>query len=262
MRRRPGAAASGRLPGPVPARRGSRDGRGGTGLFDRRAAEYDAWFDSPRGRGLFASEVAALRTLMEDVRPPCLEVGVGTGRFAHALGVTYGVDPAAGALRLARARGIRVAQATGQVLPFPDRTFGGVLIVATLCFAAEPQRLLREAARVAQPGGSVVVGDIPADSPWGRLYLGLGARGHRFYSHAAFYTVAEIEAMLAVAGLRVVAAVSTLRRPPVTEGAPEMRAAFGAGSADQAESPAEEVVPGIVEGAGFVGLLARRVSRL
>ena len=58
-------------------------------LFDREAARYDAWFDSPEGRVLFSAEVAAVRRLVNGLPGPVLEVGVGTGRFAQALGVPY-----------------------------------------------------------------------------------------------------------------------------------------------------------------------------
>jgi ubiquinone/menaquinone biosynthesis C-methylase UbiE len=127
-------------------------------------------FDSPEGRVLFENEVAAVRLLWHDGFRPALEVGVGTGRFAQALGVGLGVDPAAGALRLAEGRGVEVKQARGEALPFPEAAFGGVLMIATLCFADNPSGLLREAARVLRPEGRLLIGDIPGDSPWGDFY--------------------------------------------------------------------------------------------
>lgn len=58
-----------------------------TDIFDTEAERYDAWFDSPAGRVLFENELAAIRLLWRDEFRPALEVGVGTGRFAQALGV-------------------------------------------------------------------------------------------------------------------------------------------------------------------------------
>jgi ubiquinone/menaquinone biosynthesis C-methylase UbiE len=72
---------------------------------------------------LFSNELAAVKLLWRDEFHAALEVGVGTGRFAEALGMEYGLDPAAGALRLAAARGIRVTQGNGESLPWPDDTF-------------------------------------------------------------------------------------------------------------------------------------------
>jgi hypothetical protein len=52
-------------------------------VFDLQAATYDAWYDSPRGRAIVAEERAALAPLLGDLPRPWLEVGTGTGRFAH-----------------------------------------------------------------------------------------------------------------------------------------------------------------------------------
>ena len=82
-------------------------------IFDTEAERYDAWFDTPHGRVLFENELAAIRSLWRDEFQPALEIGVGTGRFAAALGIEHGVDPAAGALRLATARRIKVEHARG-----------------------------------------------------------------------------------------------------------------------------------------------------
>ncbi len=53
-------------------------------VFDERAAEYDAWFE---GSLLFAIEREALQELATPLLGPKLEIGVGPGRFAEALGV-------------------------------------------------------------------------------------------------------------------------------------------------------------------------------
>jgi ubiquinone/menaquinone biosynthesis C-methylase UbiE len=86
-------------------------------LSDHEAARYDAWFDSPQGQVLFRAEVEAIRRLVKGLPGPWLEVGVGTGRFAQALGIPYGVDPAWSVLLLARRRGIHVVQGRGEALP-------------------------------------------------------------------------------------------------------------------------------------------------
>lgn len=209
-------------------------------IFDRDAARYDAWFDSADGRLLFESELAAVRLLWRAEFRPALEVGVGTGRFAAALGVEQGVDPAPGALRLAAGRGVRVTEAGGEALPFPDGVFGGVLMIVTLCFARDPAALFREAARVLRADGRLLVGEIPADSPWGLDYLRKKAAGHPFYRHAWFHTTAEVRCMIADAGLEVEGVSSTLGQPP--------------------GGPARREVPqlGIASDAGFVCLLARK----
>ena len=70
-------------------------------IFDAEAERYGAWFDSLKGRVLFENELAAVRLLRCSDFRPALEVGLGTARFAQAIGLEFGIDPAAGALRLA-----------------------------------------------------------------------------------------------------------------------------------------------------------------
>lgn len=182
-------------------------------VFDREADRYDAWFDSPEGRVLFQSEVAAVGLLLKGVPGPVLEVGVGTGRFAEALRIPYGIDPALGVLKLARRRGIRVVQARGEALPFSDRTFGGVLLVVTLCFAS-PRPLLQEAKRVLRPDGGLVVADILRDSPWGRWYFEKKRASHPFYRHAIFYAMQELEGFLTGAGFALAGVTSAITQKP------------------------------------------------
>jgi ubiquinone/menaquinone biosynthesis C-methylase UbiE len=210
--------------------------------FDDAVIRYDGWFDSPKGRVLFENELAAIRLLWRDGFRPALEVGVGTGRFAEALGVEWGVDPARQALRLAEERGIQVRHAWGEALPFADATFGCVLIVTTLCFTEDPDAILGEAARVLRPDGHLLIADIPADSAWGRYYLRKKTHGHPVYRYARFFTGEEITGIARRAGLSPVAFSSTLIKSKPERPEPEAAQA------------------GWIEGAGFICVLCDRAE--
>ena len=60
--------------------------------FDELASEYDAWFEE-EGKLIFAIEVRAFQEILPYLPKPWLEIGVGSGRFAQALGIETGIDP-------------------------------------------------------------------------------------------------------------------------------------------------------------------------
>jgi ubiquinone/menaquinone biosynthesis C-methylase UbiE len=183
-------------------------------IFDLYAEKYDSWYDSGGGKPLYESELQCLKTLTEDCRPPVLEVGVGTGRFAQWLPGTIGIDPAYNVLRFAQRRGVRVALAMGEMLPFKDKTFGCVLLIVTLCFVQSPLYVLKEAKRVLKRNGSIIMGFVPKDSPWGEFYQEKKKMGHPFYSHAIFYSRKDLEKMLCKCEMRISKIRSTLLQRP------------------------------------------------
>ena len=200
--------------------------------FDKYADDYDQWFDSPGGRSIFLDEVSCLRELIPEVKGHWLEIGVGTGRFAEALGIQEGVDPSEAVLQLAANRGVRTCRACGEALPYPDRTFDGLLMVMTICFLSDPQQTLRECFRVLRNDGCLIVGFVPADSLWGRVYARKAREGHPFYSAARFYTREEVVHSAREAGFVLATARScSFRSPgePDSRSSPQQGTAAGAG---------------------------------
>ena len=203
-------------------------------LFDTIASDYDAWYDQPVGRVILAGELDCLRRLDGTCHGRWLEVGVGSGRFAAGLGIGEGIDPAANMLQIAARRGVRTHLGTADNLPFPDGSFDGVLLALTLCFIEDPAAALRECRRVLAEKGVLLVGIVPADSPWGRLYARKKAEGHRIYTSATFRTVQETVDLIEAAGFRLRNAASTFlwdpdepaESPPRVEDGADPRADF------------------------------------
>jgi len=186
-------------------------------MLSEAADAYDAWYETTRGKALLATEIEALRPLIEALPQPRIEVGVGTGRFAEALGARFGLDPSWDALHLARQRGISVAAGVGEAAPFVSGRFGTVLMAFTLCFLAEPAAAFLEVRRLLAEDGGLVVGFLPRGTPWADLYALRGRQGHPIYRHARFQTITEVEELLTKSGLRVTARRSTLRQRPGLE---------------------------------------------
>jgi ubiquinone/menaquinone biosynthesis C-methylase UbiE len=209
-------------------------------VFNRLAKEYDAWYDSEKGMPLYESEVLCLRPLVSELQPKLLEIGVGTGRFASRFPGVIGIDPALGALRIASMRGVPTVLGVGEKLPFKEESFGGILVILTLCFVDDPMKVLRESRRVLCEDGGLILGTVPKDSDWGSFYLDKKKEGNPFFEKATFYTMKELEKMLKKAGFRIKKIRSTLLQRP--------------GEKSVVEEPSDTYE----KTAGFVCLLSRK----
>jgi len=182
-------------------------------VFDELADQYDAWFDE-QGKIVFDIEVRALKSILADLPKPWLEIGVGSGRFAQALGIEHGVDPSIRLLEMARRRGINAFLGNGEKSLFDEGTFGTVFLIVTLCFLGSPLEVLREVNRILMPDGKIVLGLVLSESPWGKLYQQKKGEGHDFYRYATFYRCNEVVKLLVQAGFMTEKIVSTLFQKP------------------------------------------------
>jgi len=207
--------------------------------FDSLATAYDAWFEE-EGKLVFATEVKALREVLLLLPKPWIEVGVGSGRFAQALGIETGIDPSIRLLEIARSRGITVFQARGEEQFFNAGSFGTVFLIVTLCFLDSSIAVLQEARRILKSEGMVVLGLVLQESPWGKFYRLKKVEGHRFYKYATFYSYKEVERLLAQSGFTIEKVISTLFQKP--------------GEVKEVEAPAE----GLSVEAGFTIIVASK----
>jgi SAM-dependent methyltransferase len=145
---------------------------------------------------------------------PWLEIGVGSGRFAHALGIETGVDPSINLVKMARQRGVNAFQGRGEQGIFDKGSFGTVFLIVTVCFLDSPLVVLKEASRILAPGGKIVLGLVLKESPWGRFYQQKKDEGHRFYKYATFYSYDEVVSIMTQAGFLNGRIISTLFQRP------------------------------------------------
>jgi len=207
--------------------------------FDILASAYDAWFEE-EGKLVFDIEVRAFQEILHTLPKPWLEVGVGSGRFARALGIETGIDPSVKLLEMAKKRGITGFLGKGEEKFFDAETFGTVFLIVTLCFVDSPLAVLQEAHRILKTEGKIVLGLVLRESPWGQFYLSKKKEGHRFYKYATFYSYQEVLEFLNRSGFTLEKVLSTLFQSPL--------------EATKMEFPREQFSPD----AGFTIVVARK----
>lgn len=207
--------------------------------FDLYGEDYDRWFDTD-GRIIFKNEVRLLKETGIHKKHPSIEIGSGSGRFTKALSIDFAVEPSKTLRRISIKNGVIPIASRGENIPFDDGVFKAAFLIVTLCFVENPEKILEETHRILGEDGFLVLGLVLRDSPWGRYYLEKKEKGHRFYSHAVFYTFNEVHTMLQRSGFDVVDVYSTLlSSPPYAK----------------EESP----IHGFLENAGFTGIVASKI---
>lgn len=190
----------------------------GPGTYARwRASELGAVTERVERRLLFelAGDVAG-----RDV----LDVGCGDGDLALALWArgarVSGIDVSAAMIEAARARAraqgadIALCRAEAEKLPFASGSFDLVSAVTVLCFVADAEAAVREAARVLRPGGRLILADLGRWSPWAarrRVRAWLGAA---LWRTAHFRTAGELRRLVRRAGLVPVRTGGAVYYPP------------------------------------------------
>ncbi len=177
--------------------------------FEAYHGRYEAWFQSHAAA--YYSELLAVRAMLP-WHGLGVEIGVGTGRFAAPLGIEVGLDPSRAMLAYAIERGIFGIQGIAETLPFKDVVFDYAIVVTTICFVNDLQKMLNEAHRVLKSGAPLVIGFVDRASMLGQHYLAHQAESV-FYREARFYSVLEIERLMGHAGFVDLVWRQTLTKP-------------------------------------------------
>ena len=162
-------------------------------------ADYDAWYDTPRGRWVGDAEYAmAARLLAGQAGDSLLDVGCGTGWFTRRAAAdgfnATGLDPNPDWLNYARTHSdpsMKWIEGDARALPFSTNSFDHVLSIAALCFVDDEQQAVAECVRVASK--RVSIGWLNRRS---LLYWQKGRYGGRgAYRGARWRTAAEVRAL-------------------------------------------------------------------
>jgi len=193
-------------------------------IFDRYYKRYDNWYE--KNKFAYLSELKTVRKVLPR-KGKGLEIGVGTGRFAAALGISTGIDPSKNMIKIARRRGIDARLGFGERLPFKNSTFEYALIIVTLCFTKNPRQVLKETHRVLKKNGKVVIGIVDKNSFLGRFYQ---KKKSVFYKNAHFFTVKDLTELLKSAGFgKIIYWQTIFALPSDMKGAHKELKGFGKG---------------------------------
>lgn len=159
-----------------------------------KAASYDHWYDTPRGRWIGRRDAElALEHLQPYPGESLLDVGCGAGFFTRTLaasmdGPVVGVDIDPEWVEYARRRAsgrTSYAVADARALPYPDASFDLVVSIAAVSFIENEVQAIREMLRVARR--RVAIGLLNRHS---LLWLQKGrSGGHGAYRGARWHTI-------------------------------------------------------------------------
>ncbi|WP_028575233.1 class I SAM-dependent methyltransferase [Desulfonatronovibrio hydrogenovorans] len=193
--------------------------------WEKHAQEYDAWFSTHPGKFALEQEKRLVQHLVSSWprrKQSLLDIGCGTGAFLELFWESgfdvYGIDASPGMLARAREKmGNRADLHLGkaQHLPFDDNEFDFSAIITLLEFCHEPEKVIREAARVTKKGILLCFLNKKSLYCLGKKMTTRNNTG--FFKQARLFSVKEVKKLLFdVLGPRVISARSVLPGPEST----------------------------------------------
>jgi 2-polyprenyl-3-methyl-5-hydroxy-6-metoxy-1,4-benzoquinol methylase len=191
-----------------------------------RPEDYARWRASGLGTVTDRLEKETLLTMAGDLRGRrTLDVGCGDGFLsiamrqggATAIGADLSGEMLAAARHRAELHGVETmwVRAAAEALPFQPAEFDVVMGVTVLCFISDPQRAVREMARVLRPQGNLLLGELGEWSLWAIWRRLRGWFGVQRWRAAHFFTLSEMRQLTEGAGLRLRLVRGCIYYPPV-----------------------------------------------
>ena len=166
-------------------------------VFDKKATDYDRWYESKLGEFVDKVETELAFSLFEPVHGmKILDVGCGTGNFSMKLAEkgceVVGIDVSEKMLNEARKKvaekGLNIKFYNMDVcnMSFSDEKFDGVFSMAAFEFIKEPEKAYKEMYRVLKQNEYLLIGTINRESKWGEFYISKSLRGDSIFKYADF----------------------------------------------------------------------------
>lgn len=174
--------------------------------FEEHLNDYEQWFID--NHFVFQSELAAIQKVMP-VTFNGIEIGIGSGIFASALGIREGVEPSITMREKARERQIYAIDGVAEKLPFAEKKYDLALMVTTICFVDDIVQSFNEAHRILKKNGIFIIGFVDKNSPVGKIYLE-NKNQSIFYKDAVFYDTEEIYRYLWTTNFKIDATMQTV----------------------------------------------------
>lgn len=169
-------------------------------VFGLNIELYEEWF--AKNNNIVKSEIKAIKQLLPKSGEG-IEIGVGTGIFASALGIKTGVEPSEKMRNKAIERGINTINAYAENIPIPDKMYDFVLMVTVDCFFTDILQAFKEAYRILAKEGFLIVAFIDKNTPLGQIYEEKKA-SNVFYKNARFHSASEIENLLKITHFKII----------------------------------------------------------
>ncbi len=198
---------------------------GSAQLTDGLTASYARWRSNRLGKITDMLEQQLLVELAGTVDGKrLLDVGCGdaalASEFARHGAVVTGLDADPAMIAAAQQRTkiertqLHLVEGQAERLPFKNAGFDLVLAVTTLCFVRDAKRVIMEMARVLNPGGRLIIGELGRWSFWAAHRRICGWLGDPTWRAAMFRTALELRGLADAAGLNAVETRGAVHYPP------------------------------------------------
>jgi hypothetical protein len=170
---------------------------------------------SEKERLLSQIEGRAFRPITPFSPKPWVQLSVHDGKPARLRPISREMDIHEDSLKVGGEKGTNWASGKEEAIPLPSGEIGSLLILMSPCPSRRLKRLLQEANRVLKREGRILIGFIPRNSSWGKIYFAQEQRGasacpRRLRPHS----LKEMEHRVMQAGFSLQGISSTLFQQP------------------------------------------------